>query len=419
VTFTVTFSESVTGVDTGDFALTNGGGISGASVSGVAGSGSTRTVTVATGTGSGTIRLDVIDNNTIVDSGSLSLGGAGAGNGNYTNGQTYNIDKTAPSNPANRHSSDHSIGTSSTDKTITMAWTAATDNSGGSGVDGYAYLFNTSSTGSCDQGKDLEESATTVTSASLSNGSYYFHICTRDNVGNWSGAVSVGPYPIAASTPTNTGFRNCTSTSAQTSSSGDNNGFEASPLNACTDGSGYARDNNSGNSSSTSCTSSGKDRHVFSGYNISLPASAVVNGIEVRVDGWADSALGTRRFCVEVWNGSTWVGLKQGSSLSASSGGSQVFGSATDKWGLGSWTTSMVSNLRVRITSVSVARLPPRLGSRASQLHTLRTASASEPTVAGAQASLGSHRSTCLCPPRRSFIARPTGQADARPEGRF
>jgi len=91
VKFYITFSKPVTGVDPTDFFLTSTGGISGASVSGVSGSTLTRTVTVNTGSGTGTVRLDVLDNDSIVDSASSPLGGAGAGNGNYTSGDAFNI----------------------------------------------------------------------------------------------------------------------------------------------------------------------------------------------------------------------------------------------------------------------------------------------------------------------------------------
>jgi hypothetical protein len=95
VQYTVTFSQVVTGVDTSDFALTTTG-VAGASVTGVTGSGTTYTVAVGTGTGSGTIRLDVVDNDSIVNGGSTPLGGAGAGNGNFTTGQVYTVDKSLP-----------------------------------------------------------------------------------------------------------------------------------------------------------------------------------------------------------------------------------------------------------------------------------------------------------------------------------
>jgi DNA/RNA endonuclease G, NUC1 len=95
VDYTVTFSQSVTGVDTSDFTL-NTTGVTGPSITGVTGSGTTYTVSVNTGTGDGTIRLDVTDDDTIVNGTSIPLGGAGSGNGNFTTGQVYAIDKTAP-----------------------------------------------------------------------------------------------------------------------------------------------------------------------------------------------------------------------------------------------------------------------------------------------------------------------------------
>ena len=94
VHFTVTFSADVTGVDISDFTLTTTGGISGASVTGVTGGPTAYTVTVNTGTGNGTIRLDVEDNDSIVDAASNPLGGVGAGNGNFTTGETYVVNKT-------------------------------------------------------------------------------------------------------------------------------------------------------------------------------------------------------------------------------------------------------------------------------------------------------------------------------------
>jgi hypothetical protein len=95
VNFTVTFSESVAGVDTSDFRLTTSG-VSGATVSGVSGSGSSYTVTVNTGIGAGTIRLDVADDDTIKDAADNPLGGTGIGNGNFTNGEVYTFDNIAP-----------------------------------------------------------------------------------------------------------------------------------------------------------------------------------------------------------------------------------------------------------------------------------------------------------------------------------
>ena len=95
VDWTVTFSESVSGVDTSDFTLAPTG-VSGALISGVSGSGATWTVTATTGTGDGTLGLDLVDDDTITDGASNELGTSGGpGNGAFT-GQVYTIDKTAP-----------------------------------------------------------------------------------------------------------------------------------------------------------------------------------------------------------------------------------------------------------------------------------------------------------------------------------
>jgi len=86
VNFTVTFSESVTGVNTSDFSLTVTG-VTGASVTGVSGSGSLYSVTVSTGSGNGSLRLDVPMGATIMDAAGNSLAGLP-----YTAGQTYTIE---------------------------------------------------------------------------------------------------------------------------------------------------------------------------------------------------------------------------------------------------------------------------------------------------------------------------------------
>ena len=92
VVFTVTFSESVTGVDITDFSLTTTG-VTGASITSITGSGATYTVSVNTGSGNGTIRLDVVDDDSIGDLIPHLLGGTGAGNGNFSGGEVYSIIK--------------------------------------------------------------------------------------------------------------------------------------------------------------------------------------------------------------------------------------------------------------------------------------------------------------------------------------
>ncbi|MBI1764572.1 MAG: VCBS repeat-containing protein [Acidobacteria bacterium] len=103
--YTVTFSANVNpaGVGASDFTLTTTGGLTGAAITGVSGSGAVYNVTVNTGTGSGTLRLDVTDDDTIVDGSGVPLGGLGAGNGNFTTGEAYTVNAppTANANAAN------------------------------------------------------------------------------------------------------------------------------------------------------------------------------------------------------------------------------------------------------------------------------------------------------------------------------
>ncbi len=87
--YTVTFSESVTGVAAGDFSLTTSG-VAGTSITNVTGSGTTYTVTVNSGTGDGTVRLDVAANGTIVDAAGNALAAA------FNSGAAYTVDKTSP-----------------------------------------------------------------------------------------------------------------------------------------------------------------------------------------------------------------------------------------------------------------------------------------------------------------------------------
>ncbi len=89
VNFSILFSENVTGVDPTDFSLTTTG-VSGAFIAAISGSGGSRTVTVNTGSGNGTIRLDVLDDNTIIDALANPL------NGGLTGGEVYTIDKNTP-----------------------------------------------------------------------------------------------------------------------------------------------------------------------------------------------------------------------------------------------------------------------------------------------------------------------------------
>ena len=94
VSWTIGFSKPVTGVDASDFLLSYSG-LAGPAITNVTGSGDTWIVTVSTGTGSGSLRLKLIDDDSIIDLLNQPLGGSGAGNANFT-GATFIIDRTPP-----------------------------------------------------------------------------------------------------------------------------------------------------------------------------------------------------------------------------------------------------------------------------------------------------------------------------------
>lgn len=94
VSWTVLFDTAVAAVDAGDFNLD---GLSGSSITGVTGGPTSWTVTASTGPGSGVLRLDLIDDNSIVDASdaTISLGGTVLGDGSFT-GDDYVVDRDAP-----------------------------------------------------------------------------------------------------------------------------------------------------------------------------------------------------------------------------------------------------------------------------------------------------------------------------------
>jgi len=166
---------------------------------------------------------------------------------------------------------------------------------------------------------------------------------------------TAAPTNTPTATPTlspiqSTGYRGCSSNNA--AAGGDNNGYESDSHGACSDGSTFASDINSGNGSS-GCRANGRDRHIFYGFGNTIPPAAQVRGIQVRLDAWVDVAVAEPSLCVEIsWDGGqAWTSAKQSVTLQQREV-TYTFGSATDTWGR-SWNGAQVNgnNLRVRITS--------------------------------------------------------------------
>ncbi|HRI05855.1 MAG TPA: DUF5011 domain-containing protein [Candidatus Dojkabacteria bacterium] len=117
---------------------------------------------------------------------------------------TVVIDNTAPTNP-DPFTSVPVINAPSQGNAITVDWTplvvptvlpsvttgSATDNL--SGVDGFSYIFSQNVVDNPDEVIDLEETVSSVSTSSLVDGDWYFHLRTVDRAGNWSSVVSYGP----------------------------------------------------------------------------------------------------------------------------------------------------------------------------------------------------------------------------------
>ncbi|MCO8267143.1 PKD domain-containing protein [Haloferax sp. AB510] len=128
VTFTVLFSESVSGVDASNFALTRTDSTPTANADSdvsVAGGDVRYVVSVTNISTDGTLRLDLVDDDSITDSDGNRLvegGESGSADGSYTTGETFVIDTSAPvamptsnPNPADQNSPVSFDGSASTD----------------------------------------------------------------------------------------------------------------------------------------------------------------------------------------------------------------------------------------------------------------------------------------------------------------
>jgi subtilisin family serine protease len=199
----------------------------------------------------------------------------------------------------------------------------------------------------------------TITSGASGSGNGAVSYSVAANAGAArSGTMTVAgqTFTVTQSAPTlTTGWLSPSANAAVTSQAGDNNGYEVGAANAYADDNLYAVDNNSGTNTSTSCTSNRKDRHRFQNYGISLPAGAVIQGIEVQLNAKVDSTTGSPRFCVQLsWDGgATWTATKSTATLSTAEA-AYVLGGVADSWGR-TWSVGETgnANFRVRITDVA------------------------------------------------------------------
>lgn len=203
--------------------------------------------------------------------------------------------------------------------------------------------------------------AVTVNAFNIPNGPQKFALAID------GGTLGTGPTPTPTNTgipptatntpapPTSTGYLSPSGQAAQTSTAGDNNGYETNPGNAFVYDGIVATDLNSGTNKNSSCTNNGKDKHHFFNYNFNLPPTAVVQGIQVRLDARADSASNNPKICVRIsWDGgTTWTTAKQTTTLTTTEA-TYTLGSTSDLWGR-TWALSNFSNANFRLRVIDVA----------------------------------------------------------------
>jgi subtilisin family serine protease len=108
------------------------------------------------------------------------------------------IDTFPPARPT-LSSSSHRAGRASADRTVDVNWITLGDSL--SGLDGFSFVWSRQRLVPLDLSKDVEENAVRTTSSRLAPGRWWFGIRARDNAGNWSGPVTLGPFVITAVPP--------------------------------------------------------------------------------------------------------------------------------------------------------------------------------------------------------------------------
>ena len=161
--------------------------------------------------------------------------------------------------------------------------------------------------------------------------------------------------PTATATPSNTGYKAPVANAAVTTSSGDNNGFQSNPGNASTSNNAYAVDTNSGTGTSSSYTSTQKDRHLFYTYGFGLPTGATILGIQVQLEAKVDSTTGSPKMYVQLSpdGGATWTTAKSTATLSTSDT-VYTLGGTSDLWSR-TWTDTQLSDTNFRVRIINVA----------------------------------------------------------------
>ena len=181
VQFLVTFSENVIGVTSSNFTLA-ATGVTGASVGALTNNNNnTWTVTVNTGSGSGTLGLSLANATGVTDLAHNALSTTGL----PLSGQTYAIDKTAPT------ISNVTVSPNLTNGAATIAAVVtAADNTGGSDLNGGEYWLDGTTTPAAGRvafgGATSPVTVGGINVSTLANGNHNLRVRVKDVAGNFS-----------------------------------------------------------------------------------------------------------------------------------------------------------------------------------------------------------------------------------------
>jgi hypothetical protein len=192
--FRATFDEDVQHVTGNDFAVT----------------GSTATVTGVNAVSASVYDLTVSGGNLAGYDGAVGLNLSGTQNiadlwdnplpaGEPATDETYLLDNTPPTDPTPA-SSSHAVSVWSNDDTVDIQISGASDGSG-SGIYGFETGWDQSATWISSQARNQVSTWTGGTFVATSDGDWYFHIATVDNVGNWTSTEHLGPFWIDTTPP--------------------------------------------------------------------------------------------------------------------------------------------------------------------------------------------------------------------------
>jgi hypothetical protein len=235
------------------------------------------------------------------------------------------------------------------DGTVSLAWTP----SASGWASGYEVLRSDTSGSGYGSVGTVTPVTTAYTTDSPALGTW--HYVLRTTFHNWTSVRSNEASVVVSVPSVTTPITDCTTTAAETSGAGDNNGYESNPGRGCVQDGLVAQDANSGTSTTNSCTSSAKDKHRFWGYTFGLPATVTsINGITVTPRISQSNNGGTTWLCIQLSSdsGASWTSPKQvlmgGNSLTT-----YTLGSTTDAWGR-SWTVDdLGAGFRVRVIDSS------------------------------------------------------------------